>query len=143
MNNLVIRIRFDYAGAGKAGKLFGSKNPEQAAEENRQHKVSLLRNVPIQGIRIEDIDMTQEIYLVMDEMTNKPIAFAPVIITFCADSLEAAIKFSMQEEFRTVEIVEPEKLELSCYEIEHLLFKVSEELGDYREYLVRKFNNWK
>ncbi len=143
MNHLTIRIRFDYVGNGKTGKLFGSKSAEQVAEENRQHKVSLLRNVPIQGIRIEEIDMSQEIYFVIDEATGKPVAYAPVIITFHADSLEGAIKFSMREEFRTVEVLEPEKLELSRYQIERLLFKVSDELGDYREYMVRKINNWK
>ncbi|MEA1960052.1 MAG: hypothetical protein U9N81_01960 [Bacillota bacterium] len=143
MNPLKIKLRLDYIGTGKPSKIFGGKSAEQLAEENRQHKVSLMRNVPIQGIRIDEIDMSQEIYFVLDEITGKSIAYAPVLITFYADGIEDAIKFSMKEEFRTVEVLEPEKMEFTRYEIERLLFKVSEELGEYKEYLVRKMNNWK
>jgi hypothetical protein len=143
LNDLTIRLRFDYAGTSKSGKLFGGKNVEQLAEENRQHKVSLIRNVPIQGIRIEDIDMSQDIYLVLDDFSGKKVAYAPVVITFTADGLEDVIKFAMKEEFRTVEVLEPASLELSRYEIERMLIKVSDELSDYKEYLLRKVNNWK
>lgn len=143
MSELKMKLRFDYLGKAKSGKLFGGKNVEQMAEETRQHQVSLIRNVPIQGIRIEDIDMSQEVYLVMDDISGKKLVYAPVVITFYADSIEDAIKFSMKEEFRTVEIIEPEELLLSKRDIEKLLFKVSKELVAYKEYLMRKMDNWK
>ncbi len=143
MNKLKMRVRFDFVGKGKQGKLFGGKNSEQFAEEIRQHKVSLIRNVPIQGIYIEDIDMSQEIYMVQDDITGKKIAYAPVSIIFYADSMEDAAKFTMKEEFRKVEVIEPEEINLSKFEVERLLLKVSEELVSYKDYLERKLDSWK
>lgn len=143
MSRIKIKLRLDYAGYGKQAKLFGGKNVEQQAEGIRQHKVSLLRNVPTQGIHIEDIDMSGEVYSVYEEITRKMVAYAPVSITFYADSIEDAIKFSMKDEFRTVEILEPENLTLSKSDLERLLFKVSEELMSYKEYMLNKINNWK
>ncbi|HQE22974.1 MAG TPA: hypothetical protein PLM20_03605 [Syntrophomonadaceae bacterium] len=138
-----MKVRFDYQGKSRQGKLFGRKNGEQVAEELRQHKVSLIRNVPIQGIYIEDIDMSQEVYMVIDEVTGKMSAFAPVTITFSADSLEDAIKFTMKEEFRTVEVLNPEELSLSRLDIERLLLRISDEMIVYRSYLQRKLDNWR
>ena len=143
MKGIRVKLRLDFSGQVKKGKLFGSKNHEQLAEENRQHKVSLIRNVPIQGIDIEDIDMSQEIYAVIDDITGEAVSYAPVVITFKADSIEDAIKFSMKEEFRTVQVLEPEEILLSRADLERLLFRVSEELTDYKGYLLRKIDNWK
>ena len=143
MTEIKIRLRLDYLGRSKSGKVFGGKNVEQVAEEIRQQQVSLIRNVPVQGIRIEDIEMAQEVYLVTDEITGKKLAYAPVTIIFYADTIEDAIKFSMKEEFRTVEIIEPEELLLSKRDMEKLLFKVSQELVVFKDYLIRKIDNWK
>jgi hypothetical protein len=46
----------------------------------------------------------------------------------------------MKEEFRKIEIVEPEQLILTKYDMERLLFRVNEELSVYRENVERKFN---
>lgn len=143
MNGLRLRVRFDYIGRGNAKKLFGNKGSEQIAEEIRQHKVSQIRNVPVQGIHIEDIDMSQEVYSVIDEITGRRICYAPVIIVFSADSLEDVLRFIMKEEFRTIEILQPEQLELSRIELERLLLRVNDELINYRDYLERKIDNWK
>lgn len=143
MSGIRVRLRLDYAGYGKQGKLFGSKNVEQAAEDFRQHKVALLRNVPTQGVRIEEVDMSAEVYTVYEEVSRKRVAYAPVFITFNADSIEDAIKFSMKDEFRTVEILEPENLNLSKHDLERLLFKVNEELMNYKDFMLNKINNWK
>jgi len=143
MSGIRVKLRLDYAGHGKPAKWFGGKNVEQTAEEARQHKVSLLRNVPTQGIRIEDVDMSGEVYTVFEEIDRKLVAYAPVIITFSADSIEDAIKFAMKDEFRTVEVLEPESMTLSQYDIERLIFKVSEELTNYKEFILNKINNWK
>ena len=54
MYQLRLRVRFDYIGQGRAGKkLFGNKNTEQLAEEIRQHKVSQIRNVPVQEFKLK------------------------------------------------------------------------------------------
>lgn len=143
MGKLRLRVRFDYAGKGKSGKLFGGKNSTEQAEAVRQQKASLNRNVPIQGIQIEDIDMSQEVYTIYDEIHDKMISYAPVILTFCADSVEDAIRFTMKDEFRTVELLEPEDITLTRLEMERLLIRVSEELINYRQLMERKADNWK
>lgn len=143
MKKIRMKVRFDYQGKTRQGKLFGGKSGEQVAEELRQHKVSLIRNVPIQGIYIEEIDMSQEVYTVLDEVTGKMTAFAPVAITFSADSLEDAVKFTMKEEFRTVEVLEPEELSMSRLDVERLLLRICDEMIVYRSYLQRKLDNWK
>ncbi|HEX3010771.1 MAG TPA: hypothetical protein VHQ70_01875 [Syntrophomonadaceae bacterium] len=141
---LKMRVRFDYIGRPKASKLFGGgKNTEQQAEQIRQHKVSLIRNVPIQGIHIEDIDMSLEVYSIIDDISGKPVSYAPVVVTFYADTIEDAIKFVITEEFRTVEVVQPEELTLTRFEIERLFYQVGREFGDFKDNLERRINNWK
>ena len=85
----------------------------------------------------------QKNYTVQDDITGKKLAYAPVSIVFYADSLEDAVKFTMKEEFRKVEVLEPEDVNLSKFEVERLLLKVSEELVNYKGYLQRKLDNWK
>jgi len=138
-----IKMRFDYLAQNKANKLFGNKNLEQLAEDTRQQKISTLRNVPIQGIRIEDIEMSQDIYTITDDIDGRKLVYAPVVITFMADSIEDVIKFVIKEEFRTVEVIEPQELHLNKNDLERLLFKISEELSDYRNFLIRKIDNVK
>ncbi|HHV15055.1 MAG TPA: hypothetical protein GXX58_00545 [Gelria sp.] len=143
MNGLRLRVRFDYLGRVREKKLFGNKGSEELAEEIRQHKVSQIRNVPLQGIHIEDIDMSQEIYSVIDEITSRRLCYAPVIITFAADTLEDVVRFIMKEEFRTIEILQPEQMEISRIELERLLLRINDELINYRDYLERKIDTWK
>lgn len=133
-----IKVRFDYKGK-RVGKLFGGKSVEQVAEEIREQKVALLRNVPFQGVHIEDIDMSGDVYTVMDEFNGQLVSFAPVVITFRSESLDDVIRFIMKEEFRRVEVLEPEQVLLSKTDIERLLFKANEELKEFKLYLERKF----
>lgn len=141
MTRIKIKLRFDYAGRSKPGKLFANKNLEQLADEVRQQKVAVLRNVPIQGIHIEDIDMSQDIYSLVDDITGKRVVYAPVLITFFADSIEEAVKFVIKEEFRTVEIIEPGELLLVKHDIEKFLYRISQEMDEYRKILDRKIEN--
>lgn len=139
-----MRVRFDYTAEGKTNRrFFAAKGGDEQAEELRQHKIALIRNVPIQGINIEEIDMSMEIYTIFDDVTNRLCTCAPVSITFSADSLEEAIKFIMKDEFRTIEILEPHELNLSRIEMERLLSKVNEGLQNYRIYLEKRMDNWK
>lgn len=143
LTSIRMRVRFDYVGKAKAGKIWGGKSGEQIAEELRQQKASLIRNVPIQGIQIEDLDMSQEVYSIYDDIMGKSVYYAPVTICFSANSLEDAVKFTMKEEFRTVELLDPQEIILNKGEIEKLMLKVCEELMEYREYLGKKIDNWK
>ncbi len=143
MTPIKVKIRFDYVGRAKSGKLFSKNNVEQLADNTRQQKVAKMRNVPMQGVRIDDIDMSQDIYTLVDDITGKNVAYAPVVITFEADKMDEIIKFIVMEEFRTIDIIEPTELLLAKGEIEKLLFVVSQELSDYREGLMRQLDNWK
>lgn len=137
-----VKIRLDYKGEGKQSKfLFGGKNVEEMAEELREHKVALLRNVPTQGIRIEDIDMSQEVYIVRDEVSGSPVAYAPVQIIVSADSLEDLAKFVVSSEFRRIEILEPEHLYYNRMDLERFLFKLSQEIRVHCDNLERKLNS--
>ena len=144
MDKLRMRARFDYAGRERGGRLFfGSKNGEEVAEEIRQRQASLLRNMPIQGILIEEIDMGQEVYSVTDDITGKTTTYAPITVAFYADTIEDAIRFTMKEEFRTIETLGPETLELGKSEIDRILLKANEELANYKSYIQRKIDHWK
>lgn len=134
-------VRFDYRGISKPkGFFFGSKNIDEAAEETREHKAALLRNVPVQGIHIEDIDLSNEVYTVFDENIGGPVAYAPIYVTIRAEFIEDVVRFIMCEEFRKVELIEPEQILLSKYDIERLLFKMNEELRLLQVYLERRAN---
>ena len=141
---LKLKVRFDYKGRAKQNRFpYKSKSVEEVAEQTRDQQVALLRNVPVQGIRIDDIIMGGEVYTVYDEIRGVTIGYAPVWIEFTADSIEDAVHFIMKEEFRKVEIVEPDQLSLSKIDIERLLFKVNEELKAYKAYLDKKLEYWK
>ncbi|PKM81350.1 MAG: hypothetical protein CVU89_10080 [Firmicutes bacterium HGW-Firmicutes-14] len=138
---LRVKIRLDYKGIHKPGKFFfGGKSTEEVAEGMRDQQVGMLRNVPLQGITIEEVDMSSDVYTVFDEMINAQVAFAPVILTVSADSMEDIVRFIAREEFRKIEIMEPENLVMNKIDMERILFKVSEELRGYRLLLERKYS---
>ena len=137
-----VRIRLDYKGVQKPGKFFfGGKNTDEVAEEMREQHVAMLRNVPLQGITITEVDMSGDVYTVFDEFINAQVAFAPVVLTITADSLEDVVRFIAREEFRKVEILEPDNIFMNKIDIERILFKVSEELRGYRLLLEKKYNS--
>ena len=138
---LRLRVRFDYRGVSKPkGLFFGSKNIDQVAEETRDNKAALLRNVPVQGIHIEDIDTSSEVYTVFDEALGAPVAYAPIQVTIQAEVIEDVVRFIMQEEFRKVELLEPDQVVLGKHDIERLLFKMNEELRAFQIALERRAN---
>jgi len=142
-NQLKLKVRFDYRGAAKKGRVLKSGvNELQAAEATREQRANYLRNVPIQGIHIEDIDMSLEVYTVYDDLVNEKAGFAPLTVIVTADSIEDAMRFVMKEEFRKVEVIEPAEFHLSRFDIERLLFSVNDEIKTYRAYLQRKMDNY-
>lgn len=136
------RVRLDYKGVGKSGRLFfNGKNIEKLAEENRDQQVALLRNVPVQGVQIEDIDLSGDIYTVFDEEINTEVAYAPAVFIMHCDSLEDIIRFLARDEFRKIEIIEPENIYLSNHDMERLFFKIGDEIRNYRSYIEKKINS--
>lgn len=137
-----VKIRLDYRGFQKPGKFFfGGKQTDEVAEEVREQQVAMLRNVPLQGITIEEVDMSADVYAVFDEIVNAQVAFAPVVLTIKADSLEDVVRFIAKEEFRKIELLEPDNIIMHRSDIERVLFKVSEELRGYRMLLERKYSS--
>lgn len=135
------KIRIDFKGSAKPGKFFfGGKSVEKIAEEAREQNVAVLRNIPIQGITILDIDIGTEVYTFYDEMTNTESAFAPVVLDVAADSVEDLLKLVAREDFRKIDIISPQVINMERFETEKLLFKVAEEIKNYRSLLERKFN---
>lgn len=123
---LKFKVRFDYKGKPRPARFFfGGKRTEDVAHEFREQQVALWRNVPLQGISIENMDLG-EIYSVYDEEMDEEIAFAPLELLVWADSLEDLLRFVVREEFRRIEILEPGNIVLNSKETERLLFKMNE-----------------
>jgi len=138
---LHLKLRLDYKGEPQPRFFFGGKTGEKVAEEIREQKVALMRNVPFQGITINDIDMGIETYCVHDEISGDEVAFAPVNIELMADDLEDIIRFIVRDEFRKIDIIEPQEIILSKHDLERLIFKISEEMRTYRHSLEKKYVN--
>jgi len=139
---ITLKIRLDYRGNGRGGRrLFGGKNITDSAEEIREQKVSFFRNVPMQGVAVNDIDANAEVYAVIDDSSGEQVAYAPIILTVTAENIENVLQLIMQEEFRKVEVIEPQTLALDRGDMERLLFRISEELRRYHRSLERKWAN--
>lgn len=128
-SKILFKVRFDYRGEYKPGRfLFGGKPIEQMAEENREEQVTLLKNIPVQGVAFKDYDITTEPYVVFDDNLGERVAYAPAMITVHADSIEDMVRFIMREEFRKLEVIEPSQMLITNKDLERVLFKMNEEL---------------
>src|SRR5690554_3110638 len=96
-NRIKFRVRFDYRGKPKPARFFfGGRKTEDVAQEIREHQVTLWRNLPLQGIYVEGIDLG-EIYNLYDEELDDEVAFAPLELIVYADTLEDLLRFIMRE----------------------------------------------
>lgn len=121
------KIRFDFkADTGKRRFFWQRRDLRKAAREIRDRKVSLLKNLPFQGLNVEEFDLEHEIYLVHDN-DSREVAYAPVELLVEADTIEDLMQLTLREEFRKIRVLEPDKLFLSNNEMERFLFKVNEE----------------
>ena len=140
-DGILAKVRLDFRSSGRPGRfLFGGKPTDKAAEEAREQQVAIFRNVPLQGIHIVDIDASIEVYTVYNEITNSDTAYAPLVLTIKADSLENIIRFITREDFRKIEILDPAFISLNHSDIERLLFKIHEEIKDFKSWLEKKYN---
>ncbi len=123
------RIRFDYKAEPGTGRRFFWQRQDlrQAAKDLRAKKVSLLRNLPFQGLNVQALDLEHEVYLLPEEGTQTEVAYAPVEMVVEADSITDLMPLTLQEEFRKIKVLEPEALSLSNVDVERFLFRVNEE----------------
>ena len=125
-SRIKFKVRFDYRGKPKPARFFfGGRKTEDVAQEIREHQVTLWRNLPLQGINVEGIDLG-EIYNLYDEELDDEVAFAPLELIVYADTLEELLRFIMRHEFRRIEIMEPSTLVLNNKDVEKLLFRINE-----------------
>ena len=123
---LKFKIRFDYKGKAKPPRFFfGGKKAEIAAQDIREKQVTLWRNMPLQGLSIDDVEMG-DIYYLYDEDLDEDAAYAPLEMMVTADSLEDLLHFVLREEFRRIEILEPKNIRINNRETERLFFKINE-----------------
>lgn len=125
---LLLKIRLDFKAQEKAGRFFfGGKTGEAMAETVRQQQVGLLKNLPLQGIVLEDFDTSLDIYLVAesDHGRRQEAAYAPLVLTLKADSMEDVLPLVIRPEFRKIELLEPDKISLDKKQAERLLYSIS------------------
>jgi hypothetical protein len=133
------RVRFDYQGKPRPSRFFfGGKTSEEAASELRQQQAALWRNVPVQGIVVEDMQMG-EIYTVHDESMDDELAYAPLEMEVWADALCYLVRFAVRDEFRRLKIMEPVKLSMSIQDMEEIFFEVNEQSKAHLAQKTKKF----
>lgn len=121
------KIRLDYKAETRGQRQFfwQHRDPRELAKQNRARQVSLLRNLPFQGLNVADLDLQQEAYIISEG--DQEVAYAPVELIVEADSIEDLMPLALREEFRKIKVLEPNELSLSTGDLERFLFKVNEE----------------
>lgn len=120
------KIRLDYKADPRGRQFFWQhRDPRELAKQNRARQVSLLRNLPFQGLTVADLDLQQEVYTISEG--DQDVAYAPVELVVEADSIEDLMPLALREEFRKIKVLEPEELSLSTVDLERFLFKINEE----------------
>ncbi|NLI91727.1 MAG: hypothetical protein GX434_05820 [Peptococcaceae bacterium] len=124
---LKFRIRLDFRAEEKSGRfLFGGKTSEAMAEAAREQQMGLLKHVPLQGISFEDFDAGMDIYLVKegDQRRRQEVAYAPLLITLKADHVEDIFPLLLRPEFKKIEALGPESIQIERLELERLLYSI-------------------
>ncbi|NMA92846.1 MAG: hypothetical protein GX973_07000 [Firmicutes bacterium] len=120
-----VRIRFDYRGTPRPARFFfGGKGTKEVAEERREQQATMWRNVPLQGIRVEDIAFL-ELYSVYEDEEEGEITYAPLELLISLDSLEDSLQFISRDEFKCLEVIEPDRVNLTGRELERILYRFS------------------
>lgn len=127
-SKIKIRVRFDYRGLPRRARFFfGGKGSREVAEELRQQQEAMWRNVPLQGVHVEEVEF-MDLYTVYDEAEEELITYAPMELKVRIDSLEDCLRFITKEEFRRVEILDPPQLTLRGRDLERILYRFGESL---------------
>ncbi|MGE5509518.1 MAG: hypothetical protein ACM3RP_13695 [Chitinophagales bacterium] len=140
--NIKARVRFDFRGRPQAYRLFhGAKRATEVAAETRERELALLRNLPLQGIRVLEVDTSPEVYQVSDPVTGEEVGYAPVIIEVEADAIEDLVRFILREEFRKIEVLEPAEILLSHWDAERFLYRMGEEMKQQITVALRRMES--
>lgn len=137
-----VKIRLDFKGEGKSGRfLFGGKSREEIAEQVREQQVALLRNVPLQGVFIEEIDLSLDLYIVgeSDGRKSRDVAYAPVLLTLRLENIDDLLPFVLKTEFRKIEFLSPENLALHRLDVERLFFRMSQSVQEEIKKVEHRF----
>ncbi|CAA7602053.1 Hypothetical protein DEACI_2725 [Acididesulfobacillus acetoxydans] len=124
-----VLVRLDFKGEPRSSRFFfGGKGREEMAELFREQQVALLRNVPLQGIVIEDFDLSPDIYTMRENKgrKSKDVAYAPVILKLRLQNLDDLLPILLKPEFRKIEFVSPEEVTIHRLDLERLLFRLSQ-----------------
>lgn len=137
-----VQVRLDFRGESKNGRFFfGGKSKEAVAEAFREQQVSFLRNFPLQGITIEDVDLSLDIYEVQEIQGRKSsdFAYAPVVLKLRLENLEDLLPLILKPEFRKIEFLSPEQVNVHRLDLERLLFRMSQVHRQALDELEKKF----
>lgn len=126
--HLRVRIRLDYRGEQRNGRFFfGGKNKEQVAESAREQQVAMLRNVPLQGLILEDVDLSLDVYS-MNEVIGRrlrEVAYAPILLTLRLENIDDLLPLLLRPEFRKIEFLSPDKVNIHRLDLERFLYRFS------------------
>ena len=112
------------------------------AETMREQQVALLRNVPLQGISIEDVDLSLDVYAVTegDGRRTHEVAYAPIILTLRIENLDDLLPLLIKPEFRKIDFLSPENISLHRLDMERLLFRLSQSFQQEIKLLEQKYS---
>jgi len=137
-----VRVRLDFRGEKRNGQFFfGGKPKEQVAELVRERQVAMLRNVPLQGVVLEDVDLSLDVYS-MDEITGRrlqDVAYAPVLLTLRLENIEDLIPLLLRPEFRKIEVLSPESITICRMDLERTLYRLSQAFSEERKIMEQKY----
>lgn len=137
-----VRIRLDYRGEARSGRFFfGGKTKEEMAEVMREEQVNLLRNVPLQGVVLEDVDLSLDIYTVTEDNGRKlqQSAFAPIVLTLRAENIEDLLPLLLKPEFRKIEFLSPDSVNIHRLDLERILYRFSQSFQQELKVLEQKY----
>ncbi len=126
--HLRVRIRLDYRGEQRNGRFFfGGKTKEQVAELAREQQVAMLRNVPLQGLILEDVDLSLEVYSVNEAIGRRlrDVAYAPILLTLRLENIEDLLPLLLRPEFRKIEFLSPDTVNIHRLDLERVLYRFS------------------
>lgn len=137
-----VRLRMDFRGEHKSGKFFfGGKSNEEMAESSREQQVALLRNVPLQGIVLEAVDMSIDVYTMTEAVGRRmlDVAYAPVLLTLRLENLDDLLPLLLRPEFRKIEFLSPENVHMHRLDVERLLYRVNQSFQQQMKVLEEKY----
>lgn len=143
VEHMRVRIRLDYRGEPRSGRFFfGGKNKEEMAETMREQQVALLRNAPLQGIILEDVDLSLDVYTVSEHMGRKmeEVAYAPILLTIRLENIEDLLPLLLRPEFRKIEFLSPDNINVHRLDLERMLYRVSQAFQQEIKVIAQKYD---